>query len=130
MLCSAIKKYLNFYGVKCGNKIVIFTNNDSAYETAIDLHHKGIKIEAIVDTRENSLGDLPKRSNQLGIKNYWKYTIISSAGYSKVKRVSIMKLSKDNSSVTGEKINLDCDSLGMSGGWTPVVHLFTQSGEN
>ena len=128
MLCSAIKKYLNFYGVKCGNKIVIFTNNDSAYETAIDLHHKGIKIEAIVDTRENSSGDLPKRSNQLGIKNYWKYTITSSAGYSKVKRVSIMKLSKDNSSVTGEKINLDCDSLGMSGGWTPVVHLFTQSG--
>ncbi len=28
----------------------------------------------------------------------------------------------------GSKINLDCDCLGMSGGWTPAVHLFTQSG--
>ena len=30
--------------------------------------------------------------------------------------------------VIGEKIKLDCDAVGMSGGWTPVVHLFTQSG--
>jgi len=128
MLSSAVKKYLNYYSVKCGNKIVIFTNNDSAYETAIDLHSKGSKIQAIVDTRESSSGDLPKRCNDLGIKNYWKYTIVSSAGYSKVKNVSIMKLSEDNSGVIGEKINLDCDSVAMSGGWTPVVHLFTQSG--
>jgi len=128
MLSSAVKKYLNFYSVKCGNKIVIFTNNDSAYETAIDLHNKGTKVQAIVDTRENSSGDLPKKTNELGIKNYWKYTIISTSGYNKVKRVSIMKLSKDNSGVIGKKINLDCDSVAMSGGWTPVVHLFTQSG--
>jgi len=128
MLSSAVKKYLNFYSVKCGNKIVIFTNNDSAYETAIDLHNKGTKVQAIVDTRENSSGDLPKRCKALDIKNYWKYTIISSSGYGKVKSVSIMKLSKDNSGVIGEKINLVCDSVAMSGGWTPVVHLFTQSG--
>ena len=28
----------------------------------------------------------------------------------------------------GSKINLSCDCLGVSGGWTPAVHLFTQSG--
>ena len=27
-----------------------------------------------------------------------------------------------------QKIKLSCDSLGVSGGWTPAVHLFTQSG--
>ena len=27
-----------------------------------------------------------------------------------------------------KKINLDCDCLSLSGGWTPMVHLFTQSG--
>ena len=26
------------------------------------------------------------------------------------------------------KINIDCDCLGIAGGWTPAVHLFTQSG--
>ena len=39
-----------------------------------------------------------------------------------------MQLSKDGQSVIGSKIDLDCDCLGLSGGWTPAVHLFTQSG--
>ena len=39
-----------------------------------------------------------------------------------------MKLSKDGQKVIGSKINLSCDCLGVSGGWTPAVHLFTQSG--
>ena len=128
MLSSAVKKYLNFYGVKCGNKIIIFTNNDSAYETAIELHNKNLKVQAIVDIREESSGDLPKKCNELGLKIYWKHAIVSSSGYTKVKNVSVMKLSKDNSVVIGKKINIKCDSVAMSGGWTPAVHLFTQSG--
>jgi len=128
MLSSAVKKYLNFYGVKCGNKIIIFTNNDSAYETAIELHNKNLKVQAIVDIREESSGDLPKKCNELGLKIYWKHTIVSSSGHTKVKNVSVMKLSKDNSVVIGKKINIKCDSVAMSGGWTPAVHLFTQSG--
>ena len=42
MLSSAIKKYSNFYGVACGTKNIFFTNNDSAYESALSLHNKGI----------------------------------------------------------------------------------------
>ena len=26
------------------------------------------------------------------------------------------------------KLDIDCDCLGVAGGWTPAVHLFTQSG--
>ena len=72
MLSSAVRKYINYYGVKCGNNVVIFTNNDDAYETAISLHNKGVKIEAIVDIRAQSSGDLPKKCNELGIKILWK----------------------------------------------------------
>jgi sarcosine oxidase subunit alpha len=39
-----------------------------------------------------------------------------------------MELSDDGLSVIGNKKDLDCDCLGVSGGWTPAVHLFTQSG--
>ena len=52
LLSSAVEKYSNFFGVACGEKNVLFTNNDSAYESAISLHQKGIKIEAIIDNRE------------------------------------------------------------------------------
>ena len=51
LLSSAIEKYANLYGVACGEKNVLFTNNDSAYETAISLYQKGINIDAIIDTK-------------------------------------------------------------------------------
>ena len=62
MLSSAVRQYINYYGVKCGNNVVIFTNNDDAYETAISLHNKGVKIQTIVDIRERSNGTLPKNA--------------------------------------------------------------------
>tara|TARA_Y100000294_G_C8544471_1_gene332535 strand:+ start:211 stop:1299 length:1089 start_codon:yes stop_codon:yes gene_type:complete len=36
LLASAAKEYMKVYGVLVGNKPIIFTNNDSAYETAIE----------------------------------------------------------------------------------------------
>ncbi len=46
----------------------------------------------------------------------------------RLKEISIMELSKDNQSIVGTKKNISCDCLGIAGGWTPAVHLFTQSG--
>ena len=62
MLSSAIKKYSDFYGVACGKKNVFFTNNDSAYESALLLHNKGIKVEALVDIRKQSETNIRKKS--------------------------------------------------------------------
>ena len=39
-----------------------------------------------------------------------------------------MRLSNNNKSVIGNKIKIDCDLMCVSGGYTPTVHLFTQSG--
>ena len=128
MLSSAVRKYLNHYAVKCGNNAVIFTNNDDAYETALSLYNKGVKIKAIIDIREESKGDLVKKCNDLGLKILWKHTIVSTGGHKRVNHVFVMKLSNDNNSVIGDKIKIDCDLVCVSGGYTPAVHLFTQSG--
>jgi len=128
MLSSAVKKYADHYGVACGKKNIFFTNNDSAYESAISLIKKGIKVEAIIDIREKSESLIIKEAKDLDIKIYWSHTVVDTYGYKKLKKISIMRLSNDGQSVTGSKINIDCDCLGMTGGWTPAVHLFTQSG--
>ena len=39
-----------------------------------------------------------------------------------------MELSRDGQMAIGRKIQINCDCLGIAGGWTPAVHLFTQSG--
>ena len=128
LLSSAIKKYSDYYGVVCGKENILFTNNDSAYETAISLFNKGIKINAIIDIREKVNSEITNHAEKIGIKIYNSYTIVDTSGYRRIKEVSIMKLSKDGQSVTGSKIKIKCNCLGISGGWTPAVHLFTQSG--
>ena len=128
ILSSAIKKYSDYYGVVCGKENILFTNNDSAYETAISLFNKGIKINAIIDIREKVNSEITNHAEKIGIKIYNSYTIVDTSGYRRIKEVSIMKLSKDGQSVTGSKVKIECDCLGISGGWTPAVHLFTQSG--
>ena len=52
LLSSAIKKYIDLYGVACGENNILFTNNDTAYETAFSMVQRGIKVNAIIDNRE------------------------------------------------------------------------------
>ena len=128
LLNSSIKKYIDFFGVKSGNEISLFTNNDSAYETAISLNKSGVKVNTIIDIRENSNSTLVKKVQKIGINILWSHTIVNTNGYKRIKSINVQKLTADGESVVGKKIKINCDCLGMSGGWTPMVHLFTQSG--
>ena len=128
MLASAVKKYIDYYGVRCGLENVIFTNNDSAYETALSLHKSGTKLNAIIDIRDNSSSEIVNKVKSLGIQIYWNHTVVDTKGYKRINKVTIMKLNDKGNDVIGKKIELNCDCLAISGGWTPMVHLFTQSG--
>jgi len=66
MLAGSVSKYLNGYGVNLGKKIIIFTNNDSAYQTAIDYYNHNINIVAIVDLRNEINEGLPSKVKNLG----------------------------------------------------------------
>ncbi len=128
MLASAVKKYIDYYGVRCGLENVIFTNNDSAYETALSLYKSGTKLNAIIDIRDNSSSEIVNKVKSLGIQIYWNHTVVNTKGYKRINKITIMKLNDKGNDVVGKKIELNCDCLAISGGWTPMVHLFTQSG--
>ena len=63
MLASAVSNYINRYSVLPGKRAVIFTNNDSAYQTALDLNAAGVEALTIIDCRaENLSSDLVSSS--------------------------------------------------------------------
>ena len=128
LLSSAIKKYADLFGVACGQKNIFLTNNDSAYEAAISLIQKGIKVEAIIDNREQIDSKLLYEVEKNNVQVFKGFTVVDTSGYKRINKITIMKISKDGQNVIGSKIILSCDCLGISGGWTPAVHLFTQSG--
>ena len=128
MLSSSVKKYAEYYGVACGEKNIIFTNNDTGYETVLSLINKGIKVEAVIDIREDANSKIIEEVEKSKIKIFKGYCVTNTYGYKKIKSIEIMKLSTDGENVVDKSIKLNCDCLGISGGWTPAIHLFTQSG--
>ena len=127
ILANSVNKYLNYYGVSCGLNNFIFTNNDSAYETAISLFEKKMSVR-IIDIRKKANSKIVKQAEKLGINIYWNSTVTNTFGYRKIKSIEIMSLSDDGSKIVGNKIKVNCDCLVISGGWTPMVHMHTQSG--
>jgi sarcosine oxidase subunit alpha len=128
MLASAVSTYVNRYAVKPGERAVIFTNNDSAYQTALDLNAAGAQVVAVVDARSQSSSELANMVRSAGIEVMNSCAVVDTSGGKRLQSVQVMSLSSDGQSVSGQRRTLSCDLLAVSGGWSPVVHLSSQSG--
>ena len=126
VLASAAKEYLKVYGVLVGKKPIIFTNNDSAYETAIEFKKNGID-PIILDTRSNPKSEILDEAKNLDIKIKFSHVVVAANGYKKVKSAQISEIS-DNKKDLGKIENINCDCICVSGFWTPTIHLSSQSG--
>ncbi|GAA6177043.1 sarcosine oxidase subunit alpha family protein [Sulfitobacter pacificus] len=125
MLASAVRDYVVNYGVSVGDRTVVVTNNDNAYLTAIALKHAGLDVPVILDARvlPEDRG-LVEQAKALGIRVMMGHAISSVKGGKRVTGVSIC-------SQAGEGAVLEeiaCDAVAMSGGWSPVVHLWSHCG--
>ncbi len=126
MLATSAREYLKVYGVLPGKKPIIFTNNDTAYETAIEFKAHGIDT-IILDTRKSSDAGVVIEAKNIGIEIKFNHGIANTTGYKKVKSATIGELTE---SKDGYKYltTIPCDSIFVSGNWTPTVHLASQSG--
>jgi sarcosine oxidase, subunit alpha len=121
MLASAAQLYLNHYGVAIGRKTGVYTACDSAWHVAFDLKRAGIEIVAIIDCRSDIDSALLAEANDLGIPVKAGHAVTATTGRL---RVRTMKVEPVNGT---RPESFQIDSLIMSGGWTPSVHLFSQS---
>lgn len=124
MLASAVRDYAVNFGVATGNKIAVYTNNDDAYRTAITLNEVGVEVPIIVDARGSGGGALAERAKALGIRVENGKAIAKVFGKKRVEAISICE--HKDSGKGNEKIACDC--IAMSGGWSPVVHLYSHCG--
>ena len=108
MLASALRTYLNRYGVVPGERITLYANNDAARATARQLLALGLRVVAILDTRDNAsaVEDCPV---------YLGARITATAGR---KGLTSIRLTHKG----GEAV-IETDCLAVSGGWNPSVHL-------
>jgi sarcosine oxidase subunit alpha len=124
MLAGAAQTYLNRFGVRVGESVVLVTSTDDAYQAALDLHADGVSIAAIADLRPRADGELPQQARRAGISVRTHATVLGTNGNLRVKRIALGKV-QDAAVVQDETVA--CDAVLMSGGYTPSVHLFSQS---
>jgi len=121
MLASAGRTYLNHYGVAVGRKVGIYTANDGGYAAALDLTRAGVDVTAVVDLRDNPSGPLVDEARQKGIEINHGRAVVRTGGRLRVSSMTIQAKSG------GAERTIPVDALLMSAGWTPSVHLYSQS---
>ena len=121
MMAEAARTYLNRYGAIPGSKAVVFTACDSAYRVALELKESGVHIAAIADVRSSPRGPWIERARAAGID--LRPSTVVAATYGRL-HISHADLTDET---TGKSETLPCDLLLMSGGFTPSIHLFSQS---
>jgi sarcosine oxidase subunit alpha len=127
MLASAVSQYIRRYAVRPGRRAVVFTNNDSAYETAIDLAEAGSSV-VIVDSRADGAGSLGERAAKAGISVIAGHIVTDVVGRRRVRGVRVAGWSGNPSYLVESSIHIDCDLVAVSGGWSPAVHLHSHAG--
>ncbi|SDR56798.1 sarcosine oxidase subunit alpha family protein [Paraburkholderia tuberum] len=126
MLASAVSSYLHRYAVLPGRNAIVFTNNDDGYQCALDLKAAGAQVSVIDPRAGESKGTLPALARRHGIKVLNGTVVTAAHGKLRVASVSLASYAKGQ--ITAQQGQLPCDLLAMSGGWSPVLHLFAQSG--
>jgi sarcosine oxidase subunit alpha len=121
MLAGAVRGYLNQYAVACGRRLVVATDNDSGYRTALDLAAAGLEVRAVLDSRAEVSSTLAESLRRADIE------LITQA---RVDRTHYgRRLNGIDIAQRGRRARfIDCDSLAMSGGWAPALHLSSHTG--
>jgi sarcosine oxidase subunit alpha len=121
MLASGVGQYLRRWAVLAGQNAAVFTNNDSAYETAHQILDAGGRVVVLIDSRTSPPSTLTAALQARGVEVCMGAVVVGASGKPSLSAIEVRRSS-------GVVSRIQADLLAMSGGWNPVVHLFSQSG--
>jgi methylglutamate dehydrogenase subunit C len=121
MLAGAVRAYVNRFAALAGRRAVVFTTNDDAARTVDDLARAGADVLAVVDTREAPGTAVTNAVRAAGAEFFPGSTVEETYGHLGLEGVHI-RTARNNI------VQLSCDLLAVSGGWTPSVHLASHLG--
>ena len=121
MLAGAVRKYASRFAVDCGRRVAGVVNNDSGWRALLAVHDGGTPVCAIVDTRGDVEAGLLEGAVERGILVCCGATPLQARGS---RAVRALRFADGDGTVR----QVDCDVIGMSGGWNPTTQLYSQAG--
>jgi sarcosine oxidase subunit alpha len=120
MLAGAADKYAHAFGVACGQRVVIASNSDSAYQVAASLRAAGVNVVALVDRRPQA--DIG--AQMASLRTFTSAGIAKVDGAKAVHHCTVISAEMDGA----RPERLECDLILSAGGHAPTVHLHSQAG--
>lgn len=117
MLAEAARTYLQQYGVRVGQRVAIVAAHDNAYRVAHELKAAGVDVAVVADIRARS--SVSEQAVGKGLHVVTGARIDGTTGKLRVASITITG--------QGKTVRYPCDAVLMAGGFTPSVHLFSQS---
>jgi heterotetrameric sarcosine oxidase alpha subunit len=127
MLAGAVGTYVNRYGVLPGKRVLFATNNDGAYQQAVDLAQAGAQV-SIADLRAQVSRAVLALASAAGVQVQTASAVTQVRGAHRVNRCTVAGFDINSGRITGAGTQRDVDLVAMSGGWTPSVHLTSHRG--
>lgn len=127
MLAGAAHQYLRRYGVAVGSRVLIATNNDSAYALAADLWSAGVAVAGIADSRFHIPDRLQSAMRSCSIEIFPGSIPADTVGFGALRQVTLGRLAPNALRIQSTR-TLPCDALAVSGGFNPTLHLFAHAG--
>ena len=121
LLADAARTYATRYGVRPGTRAVVVTAHDGGYRAAIELQQAGVTIAAIADLRAMPDGEAVAAARAANLPVRTATTVLGTGGHLRVASVDLAPVAG------GPAERVPSDLVAMSGGWTPSIHLFSQS---
>ena len=123
MLPSAALAFVRRYGVRPGDRAVAVTNNNATYRTVRELVEAGVEVPVLADIRMHPPEPLAAELAACGVEVLSGRAVVGVAGTRTVEAAFVAPVGR-----SGERRRVDCDLVLCSGGWSPRVHLHSQSG--
>ncbi|QIG80171.1 2Fe-2S iron-sulfur cluster-binding protein [Stakelama tenebrarum] len=121
MLADSVRSYATDHGVAAGRSIAFAVRDARGAVAALATARAGAPVTAIVDLHGAASAHAESAAS-LGIEWVADQQLLGTVGGKRLRGVRL------RSRTGGHERTIACDCLAMSGGWTPVVQLFTQSG--
>ncbi len=121
MLASAVRTYLNRFGVAPGARAAVFTASDDGWRTAADLAAHGVAVVAVIDPRPGAPAALRAAVEASGARIVQGGCVLDAVGGQAVKKIEAVD-------GAGARLSFDVDLLATSGGWSPQAAMTTHQG--
>ena len=103
MLAGAAERYAGEHGVLPGERIAVFTNNDTAYRAAASLHRAGGRVAAIVDVRRQVSSAALALARETGAEHFCGYAVVATKGGKALREISLQRFDAATGALTGER---------------------------